>query len=435
MELALQFLALFVGIGIGLLASYMHNASKRTRLRERLAVAEDRVAEDQRLREENITLKIQQAQSQKEHQLDSEKARWVEEAQQRLREAFEALASKALRSNADAFLKRSHEQLNTLLTGIKGDWGTQKEEVRNLVQPLEKTLATMDIQLRTLEEKREGAYRSLEQHLASLSQAHTQLRDTTVTLAQALRSSTVRGQWGEFQLRRVVELAGMTANVDFAEQVTTDKGRPDMIVYLPNKGILPVDAKTPMQAYFDAVKAKTEEERKMKLRAHVQAIRQRVRELGRKQYWAQFEQAPEILIMFVPSEPCLAAAFELDAELLESAISRHILIATPLSLLGLLRAVAYGWQQHEIADNAQQIARQGQELYERIVTFVHHLQNTGKCLGQTINAYDAAVGSLQQRLLPAARRFKELNAETKDLPEPLPIERKVRHIPPTNPEE
>ncbi|TSA51464.1 DNA recombination protein RmuC, partial [archaeon] len=137
----------------------------------------------------------------------------------------------------------------------------------------------------------------------------------------------------------------MTAQVDFAEQVTTDKGRPDMIVYLPNEGILPVDAKTPMQAYFDAVKAKTDEERKMKLRAHVQAIRQRVEELGRKQYWAQFERAPEMLIMFVPSEPCLAAAFELDAELLESAIRRHVLIATPLSLLGLLRAVAYGWQQ------------------------------------------------------------------------------------------
>lgn len=435
MELAIPFLAMFVGIAIGFLASYMHNASERTQLKERLAIAKDRLAKDEHLREENETLRIQRAQLQKEHEVDAEKMQWVEEAQERLREAFEALASKALRSNADAFLKRTYEQLNTLLTRIKGDWGVQREEVRNLVQPLEKTLATMDMHVRTLEEKREGAYKSLEQHLASLSQAHTQLRDTTVTLAQALRSPAVRGRWGEFQLRRVVELAGMTAQVDFAEQVTTDKGRPDMIVYLPNEGILPVDAKTPMQAYFDAVKAKTEEERKMKLRAHVQAIRERVQELGRKQYWAQFERAPEMLIMFVPSEPCLAAAFELDAELLESAIRRHVLIATPLSLLGLLRAVAYGWQQHEITDNAQQIAKQGQELYERIVTFVHHLQNTGKYLGQTINAYDAAVGSLQQRLLPAARRFKELNAQTKDLPEPLPIERKVRHIPSTDPDD
>ncbi|TSA51463.1 DNA recombination protein RmuC [archaeon] len=194
MELAIPFLAMFVGIAIGFLASYMHSASERTQLKERLAIAKDRLAKDEHLREENETLRIQRAQLQKEHEVDAEKMQWVEEAQERLREAFEALASKALRSNADAFLKRTYEQLNTLLTGIKGDWGVQREEVRNLVQPLEKTLATMDMHVRTLEEKREGAYKSLEQHLASLSQAHTQLRDTTITLAQALRSPTVRGR-------------------------------------------------------------------------------------------------------------------------------------------------------------------------------------------------------------------------------------------------
>lgn len=227
----------------------------------------------------------------------------------------------------------------------------------------------MDKQVRELEQKREGAYQSLEKHLGQLGQAQTQLRDTTVTLAQALKSSTVRGRWGELQLRRVLELAGMTSHVDFDEQVTTDEGRPDVIVHLPNQGILPVDAKTPMTAYLAAIEA-DEKEQQAKLAAHAQAMRNRIQELGRKQYWDQFERAPEMVIMFVPSEACLSAAFEQDPALLEFGMGKHVLITTPFTLLALLRAVAYGWQQQQITENVREIAKQGQELYERVIKFL-----------------------------------------------------------------
>lgn len=278
-------------------------------------------------------------------------------------------SSQALQSNTDQFLKRARDQLISLLTQVRGDWGTHKEELKNLVQPLEKTLEAMDKQVRELEQKREGAYQSLEKHLGQLGQAQTQLRDTTVTLAQALKSSTVRGRWGELQLRRVLELAGMTSHVDFDEQVTTDEGRPDVIVHLPNQGILPVDAKTPMTAYLAAIEA-DEKEQQAKLAAHAQAMRNRIQELGRKQYWDQFERAPEMVIMFVPSEACLSAAFEQDPALLGFGVGKHVLITTPLTLLALLRAVAYGWQQQQITENVREIAKQGQELYERVIKFL-----------------------------------------------------------------
>jgi len=395
--------------------------------KERLATTEKSLQETDSLRGENEQLKVRIARLEEERKASEEKLQWVEGAQEKLREAFGALASQALQSNADQFLKRARDQLTSLLTQVRGDWGTHKEELKNLVQPLEKTLEAMDKQVRELEQKREGAYQSLEKHLGQLGQAQTQLRDTTVTLAQALKSSTVRGRWGELQLRRVLELAGMTSHVDFDEQVTTDEGRPDVIVHLPNQGILPVDAKTPMTAYLAAIEA-DEKEQQAKLAAHAQAMRNRIQELGRKQYWDQFERAPEMVIMFVPSEACLSAAFEQDPALLEFGMGKHVLITTPLTLLALLRAVAYGWQQQQITENVREIAKQGQELYERVIKFLDLFQKTGKGLEQAVEAYDSAVGSLERWLLPSARRFKELSASTKDLPELSPVNRRTRSL-------
>jgi len=395
--------------------------------KERLATTEKSLQETDSLRGENEQLKVRIARLEEERKASEEKLQWVEGAQEKLREAFGALASQALQSNADQFLKRARDQLTSLLTQVRGDWGTHKEELKNLVQPLEKTLEAMDKQVRELEQKREGAYQSLEKHLGQLGQAQTQLRDTTVTLAQALKSSTVRGRWGELQLRRVLELAGMTSHVDFDEQVTTDEGRPDVIVHLPNQGILPVDAKTPMTAYLAAIEA-DEKEQQAKLAAHAQAMRNRIQELGRKQYWDQFERAPEMVIMFVPSEACLSAAFEQDPALLEFGMGKHVLITTPLTLLALLRAVAYGWQQQQITENVREIAKQGQELYERVIKFLDLFQKTGKGLEQAVEAYDSAVGSLERRFLPSARRFKELSASTKDLPELSPVNRRTRSL-------
>lgn len=434
----MQWVGLAVGLILGMVVGFLIARlrwSERTAVmqaelgtqKERLATTEKSLQETDSLRGENEQLKVQIARLEEERKASEEKLQWVEGAQEKLREAFGALASQALASNADQFLKRARDQLTSLLTQVRGDWGTHKEELKNLVQPLEKTLEAMDKQVRELEQKREGAYQSLEKHLGQLGQAQTQLRDTTVTLAQALKSSTVRGRWGELQLRRVLELAGMTSHVDFDEQVTTDEGRPDVIVHLPNQGILPVDAKTPMTAYLAAIEA-DEKEQQAKLAAHAQAMRNRIQELGRKQYWDQFERAPEMVIMFVPSEACLSAAFEQDPALLEFGMGKHVLITTPLTLLALLRAVAYGWQQQQITENVREIAKQGQELYERVIKFLDLFQKTGKGLEQAVEAYDSAVGSLELRFLPSARRFRELSASTKDLPELSPVNRRTRSL-------
>lgn len=379
------------------------------------------------LRRENEALRLDAARAEEARRGQDEKLRWVDAAQEQLRDAFSALAGQALASNADQFMNRSREQLEGLLTQVRGDWGTHKEQLRHLVEPLEKTLEAMDKQVRAMEEKREGAYQTLEKHLEQLGKAETELRESTITLAQALRSSTVRGRWGELQLRRVMELAGMLAHVDFEEQVTTDGGRPDVIVHLPNRGILPVDAKAPMAAYFDALQADGET-RRARLAAHAQAMRARIQELGRKSYWNQFERSPEMVVMFVPSEACLSAAFEQDPGLLEFGVTQRVLVTTPLTLLGLLRAVAYGFQQQEITENAAQITRQGQELYDRVIRFLDLFQRTGQKLGQAVDAYDSAVGSLEQRLLPAARRFKDLNVSSKDLPDLVPMNRAPRDL-------
>lgn len=421
-----------IGLAIGLLLARIRSGERLASLRsenksqkERLAEAEQTLQESTALRDENEELKLRLERMLGDRRADEGKLMWIEQAQEHLREAFAALASQALTSNADQFLERSREQLTSLLAQLRGDWGTQKEQLKNLVQPLEKTLVQMDEQVRSLEEKRAGAYQSLEKHLQQLGQAQTQLRDTTFTLAQALKSSTVRGRWGELQLRRVLELAGMTAHIDFEEQVTTDEGRPDVIVSLPNKGILPIDAKTPMTSYFAALESDGEAQ-KSKFAAHAQAMKQRIQELARKEYWRQFPQAPEMVVMFVPSEPSLSAAFAQDPSLLEFAAERHILVSTPLTLLALLRAVAYGWQQQQIADNARQIAQQGQILYDRIIRFLELFQKTGRGLSQAVDAYDSAVGSIERRLIPSAQRFKELNAATKELPEIQPIDKSPR---------
>jgi DNA recombination protein RmuC len=290
---------------------------------------------------------------------------------------------------------------------------------------LEKTLEKMDVQVRSLEEKRAGAYQRLEQHLQQLGQDQSQLRSATLKLEQALKSSTVRGRWGELQLRRVMELAGMSAHIDFDEQVTTDEGRPDVIVHLPNSGLLPVDAKTPMTSYFEALDADGEKQQRL-LNSHAQAMKNRIQDLSRKSYWSQFERAPEMVVMFVPSEGSLSAAFSVDPNLLEFAMERHVFVVSPVLLLALLRSVAYGWQQQEIAENARQIARQGKNLYDCVVRFLDLFQRTGKGLSQAVDAYDRAVGSLERRLIPSARKFKDLNAETKELPEVTTLDKQPR---------
>jgi len=398
-----------IGVAIGLLAGILITwLGMRTR-------AQSRTAE----------LRIERAKLQEELRSEREKASSVDAMQERMKETFTTLAHQALTSNADQLLTRSRDQLEALLKQVRGDWGTQQEQMKGLVEPLSKSLETMDKQVRELEQKREGAYRTLGEQLRTLGDAQTQLRQSTVRLEQSLKSSTARGRWGELQLRRVVELAGMTNHVDFSEQQAVEGGRPDMIVRLPNEGILPIDAKTPASAYLDAMELDGEA-RKGKLVEHAKALRARVVELSRKAYMDQFEKAPEVVVMFVPYESALSAAFEQDPELLEYGIQQRILVASPVTLLALLRAAAFGWQQYHIAENARLIADQGRELYTRFLNVLKPLADTGDRLGKAVDAYNKAIGSVESRLKPYLLRFQETTVSSAEPPPLEPIEQTPR---------
>lgn len=380
-----------------------------------------------RCQEEKEQLKIQLAQLQNSREADAEKLKWIEQAQMHMREAFETLAGQTLQSNSVEFLKSAREQVEILLRQLRGDWQTHKAELQNLVDPLKENLTSINGHVRELEQKREGAYQGLQEQLRQLAKTHSELQTTTITLTQALKSPSVRGRWGEMQLRRVVEMAGMVKHVSFVEQASTDSGRPDMIVYLPNGGVLPIDSKVLLESYLDALEASDEETRKMKLGKHAKAMQNRVQELSQKKYWEQFDHTPDFVVMFVPNEPCLGAAFESTPSLLEYAIEKQVLITTPVTLLALLKTVAYGWQQQQITENARKIAEQGKELYRRLQTFIGHLFELRKDLNKTVAGYNKTVGSLEQRLLPVARRFEEMGVATSEIDAPETIETIARH--------
>ncbi|MFQ5851936.1 MAG: DNA recombination protein RmuC, partial [Candidatus Binatia bacterium] len=326
---------------------------------------------------------------------------------------------------------RANDQLDNLLNQARGDWNIQRREIQELVKPLEETLETLDSQVHDLEQKREGAYQELQAQLGHLGETYHQLQSTTATLVKAFKAPGVRGVWKEVQLRRVVEMAGMMEHVDFNGQAA-DVARPDMIVHLPNKGILPVDAKTSMQAYLEAMEASDEEVRKKKLDAHSGELRQRIVELGERCYWQQFEHTPELVAMLMPNDACLGVAFERDPELLEFAIQQRVLLTTPLTLLALLKAVAYGWQQHQVLENARQITAQGERLYDRLSSFLNHMNGLGRRLDLAVRDYNKAVGSLQGRVFPSARRLREMGVTSMELPTVAAIESQTG--PPASPD-
>ncbi|MCJ7511974.1 MAG: DNA recombination protein RmuC [Anaerolineales bacterium] len=375
-----------------------------------------------RMRSASDRAQIQLAQLQAERRADQEKLAWMQQSESKLREAFDSLASHALQLTSDELLRRARDQSEAVIRQVEGDLALNRSEMHGLVEPLRANLQSLDTHLRELEQKREGAYYGLQEQVRQLASAQTALQTTTLTLAQALKSPSVRGRWGEVTLRRVVELADLVHHVDFEEQFSGDLGRPDMIVYLSNQGVVPVDAKVPLNAYLESIEAVDEETRRSKLIEHARAMKARIRELGQRRYWEQFERTPDFVVMFVPNEACLAAAFENDPALLEDAIQQHVLVASPVTLLALLKAVAYGWQQAQVADNARAIALQGQELYKRLETFVDHLADVGKSLNRAAEAYNQAIGSLERRLLPSARRLQEAGLATSVLEPPAQVE-------------
>ncbi|MCX7858298.1 MAG: DNA recombination protein RmuC [Deltaproteobacteria bacterium] len=378
------------------------------------------------LRIENTNLRTEIAEVRKLNEVQKEKIQWVDEAQRQLKESFQALASQVLQINAQEFLKQAKTQLEGILSQMRSDLHIHKAEFKGLIEPIEGTLKALDTQIRELEQKREGAYQGIKEQLYQLAQTHYQLHETTVDLLRALKSPPIRGRWGEYQLRRVVEMAGMLEHVDFEEQDGIERGRPDMIIFLPNGGFLPVDAKTPMQAYLEAVEARDDQTRAMKLAEHAKSVKERIKQLGQRQYWQQLGRTPEFVIMFVPNDASLSAAFEREPELFDFAIQHRVFPATPLSLLALLRACAYGWQQHKVAENALQVAKQGRELYERFSKFVEHIGKIGVSLNNAIKSYNEALGSLESRLLPTAKRFRELCGLNTEIEPPEAIDRQAK---------
>jgi DNA recombination protein RmuC len=381
--------------------------TERNSLRTRLESLDPEYAG---VREENERLRIHLAQLKENQAADAEKIQWIEAAQTQMREAFQALASRTMQQHSDIFLKYAREHVETLVGQMRGDWNTQKAEFHQLVEPVRENLTRLDTHVRELEQKREGAYQGLTEQIHQLSRAHAEVQRTALTLTQALKSPTVRGRWGEIQLRRVVEMAGMVNHVAFEEQAARDGSRPDMVIHLPNAGILPVDSKVPLKFFLEAAEAADDADQKQKMIHHAKAMRDRVRDLSQKKYWEQFSESPDFVVMFVPNEACLSAAFENDPNLMEDAIQQKILLTTPITLIALLKSVAYGWKQHQITENAQHIAGQGRELCKRIETFVEHLGDLRNHLNRAVEGYNKTVSSLERRLMPAARKFQELNA-------------------------
>ncbi len=345
----------------------------------------------------------------------------IDHTRQELMGSFQALSGEALKQNSEAFLKLAAVSFETLHVKADSDLVQRQQAIDALVCPLQDSLQRYAEQMRLLEQSRQSAYGGLDQHLRSLVESQQRLQQETGNLVKALRAPTVRGQWGELTLKRVAELAGMVDHCDFAQQpsVTGDEGRfrPDMVVQLPGGRQIIVDAKTVLSAYLEAHEAQSEAQQMEALRRHATQVKCRMDELSLKAYWTQFDRAPEFVVLFLPGEQFLGAALDHNPHLIEEGFANGIVLATPATLIALLRAVAYGWRQERMATHAEEAGRLGKELYERMAVLAEHMNDVGQSLGKSVSAYNRAVGSLETRILPAARRFKELGVSSdRDIP-------------------
>ncbi len=381
-----------------------------------------------KLQEENKGLRIELGRVKESVSSCKEKLIWQEDAKNHMKEAFENLAGRAFEHNSRAFLSHAKEYLETFMDKTRGDWNTQKAQFKTIVEPIKQNMEILESHVRELEQKREGAYEGLKEQLRQLSRAHAEIHSVTINLKQALKSPVTRGRWGEIQLRRIVELAHMMPHVDFTEQKMAQSGRPDMMVRLPNGGILPIDSKVPLKAYLEAMDSDDDKTKKQKLKDHAKAMKNRIRELGQKNYWEQFDPSPDFVVMFIPNEGSIAAAFEADPDLLEFAFDHRILMASPISLIGLLKAVAYGWRQHKVNENAKNIIGEGRELYKRLDIFANHLVELQNCLIRSVEGFNKVAGSFQARLMPIARKFGEVSFTGEPLDPPDEIKIQVRDI-------
>lgn len=349
--------------------------------------------------------------------LQAERDSAFEAATSRLATAFSELANKSLKSNSENFLRLAEQNLGVQHERAKRELGDREQAVENLVKPIKDALQQSQAQIAALEKSRSEAYGGIKSQLEAMQNSQQSLTRETRNLVNALRRPEVRGRWGEMTLRRLVELAGMVENCDFQEQVHTSSDdkiiRPDMIVRMPDNRELVVDVKTPLDAYLEAIEASDDAQRKLGLERHARNVREHIRKLAAKTYWEQFSKSPEFVILFIPGDQFLSAALGEDPDLIEYALSEQIILATPTSFVALLKAVAYGWRQLALADNAEEIRRLAVDLYSRLTTFVGHMNKVGKQLASSVENYNRAVGSLEHKVLPGARKFVELGIRPK----------------------
>ena len=443
-EWSLLFLSVIVGAGIAWLVSSAR-AKASTAAAESLSQAlkdqnqklEKQLMELQgQFREmESAKITAETKNSEAEKNLTAQQ-HLLEEAKTKLSDAFKSLAAEALAGNNAGFLTLAEEKFKALKDEASADLEQRKTSIDALLLPLSQTLTTYQKESKELEEKRLRELSVVGKQLQDLAFAQTTLQTETAKLVNALRSPQVRGRWGEIALRKTAELAGMSSHCDFIEQesVNTDTGRirPDMVVKLPAGREVVVDSKVSLAAFLEALEAKTDEEREAALVRHAAQVKQHVKNLASKDYWEQFKSAPEFVVLFIPNDSFLSAAAEKDSSLIESAIGKNVVIATPTTFIALLKAIAYGWRQEQVAEGAQRISALGQELSDRMGTLADHLMKVGGSLGKAVESYNAAVASLESRVLPSARKFKQLGVGgKKDIEELQAIEQQPREpVPP-----
>jgi DNA recombination protein RmuC len=406
-------------------------------LRGQLAVAQrDLTQLRQELSQSEQARAAAEVHAQDEARQAVEQARLLEEAKGRLTDSFKSLAADVLAGSNRSFLQLAEERFKALREESTGDLQSRQQAIAALLTPLAQALDAYQRETRELEQRRHSDLGGVGQQLRQVAESHTRLHAETARLVNALRSPHVRGRWGEIALRRTAELAGMSAYCDFGEQeaIPTENGRlrPDMVVHLPAGREVIVDSKVPLVGYLDALDAIDESSRLGALDRHVTQLRQHVMKLASKSYAEQLTTSPEFVVLFIPNDSFLAAAAERDPNLVDWALAQQVVLATPATFVALLRAIAYGWRQAKVAENAQRISEVGRELAERMTVLVDHLSNIGGAIGKAVESYNKAVGSLESRVLPAARKLDALDAldaETKpELPELEPIEQTVRQL-------
>jgi len=367
-----------------------------------------------------------------ERRMQEERA-LLDDARKALTETFKALSNDALKSNNQAFLELARESLDKVVSDAKGELGKRQEAISGLVKPLGDVLKQYQEHLSSFEKSGKETYGSLREQIQTLSGASQQLQQETGKLVNALRKPQVRGRWGELTLHKVVELAGMSQHVDYVEQQTVDteegRLRPDLIVHLPGRRDIIVDSKVPLEAYLDALEADTEEEREAHLTRHARQVRTHMKQLASKSYWKEFEQSADFVVMFIPGEPFFAAAADRDGSIIEDAMQEKVVLTTPSTFIALLRAVHYGWRQEQLTENARQISDIGKELYRRMSTLNEHFTKLGKAISSVNEYYNNSIRSLETRILPQIRRFKDLGAtEANDIPTLEPVEQAPRTL-------